>query len=477
MYRLILFIPLFLSFNWGYSQLRGIKVVQYEDCKEIDWVNVDSIASMDKFAGITLFIFRAEGSKHDGLDLITPLSDYLVPFDSAIIRIFSFELKNARYSGSCRFKVKVNGKEVISKGSPPFAYIVADNPIDQLYLLSRYNFRIANADSNTLMLNSTYQTHGQFYEQINEFIGGYSTVTHFENRIHALNEQLSFLRKEYSSNKAAEKFISVTAAPDGLNATKLNVFRSFGDTMVLSQVRSSNMLFSVDFYLFKKGKNSFGCGLDIGLHQFVLNADMNDDLSIIDTINKSAFDGNDTYTRVAYAKNISERQEVQRSIIGGHINFKFEPNPKFIFDLNLGIRASQISSSKYYFNSGNVSFGGVYPQYNSKDTMFSGSEIFRQNISLSSNSQELHTNQVIMSLAFNARISVAPFSKATKFGKDCYLFLGFFSENSGPLMKNEINEKSSLGNSASETQSLLYRFGAAGMNNYGMTLGLNYRIR
>lgn len=179
------------------------------------------------------------------------------------------------------------------------------------------------------------------------------------------------------------------------------------------------------------------------------------------------------YQRISYANEISETAKIGLLGIDAGLNFTIPFGEKAYLSLNPGFRFSSVVSSKYQATDGTISFGGLYPQYDVADTMFSGQYDFYQDAPIDSKSRHLDVKDVAVSGFLSIDFGYSPFPN-----KRLFFTCGPHLEVGSNLLrpKSEIGDRSKLAANLGDYNSLLYRSESLRVSLWGVRLGIAYKL-
>ena len=274
------------------------------------------------------------------------------------------------------------------------------------------------------------------------------------------NEKIDSLSKSLSSKP--EKFISLNL-PMPIGTISLN-----GSNQINRIYRDiANMNLSIYPFM---GIPRLGLG--VGLGYTSLSCGLVNQ-SILDTINKEAFDADgNKYVRVAIGNGIKEKININFVSWTTSLNYKLikfgEDKKSGFLSVSVGSKISNIISSTYAAQEGSMSWKGYYPQYGISKSMFENQFDFYQNQEVYKGTKKLELNHTFVSLVF----SIDCFFKINE---RVFWNLSLYGDR-GSNMLAEGSEKNMLSSNKDNYNSLVYRSDKFKINSNGIKIGISYKF-
>jgi len=277
-------------------------------------------------------------------------------------------------------------------------------------------------------------------------------------------------------NKSINRYLRIQNIL-ALNGRPLLIMGSAKEAISISRVALSSLALDYTYYPFIKKYFGFSVGFDCAKINGLISQN---NLYLIDTIDRSAFDSKDYYTRISYGENIKEYFSIKTASISFGLNFNvfMGLNSKFGLTINPGIKISNVLTAKYNATAGLISWGGLYlnPKYENNDTSFSGQYEFYQNKPIYKEMKNLEVNNTFLSgfisiYGFYSPFKVTKNKELSKF----YFNVGLTFEKSSNVLNNNKKE-SVLPYTIGDYNSLLYRSEKLNLNTFILKIGLSYKL-
>ncbi len=469
--RFRLLLPFFYSITFFVNQAfaqkaKDVKVIQFDYCNDIKGIDFDTLSKNSRAIGkentITIILLRAESTHADGGTTINPLDQYIIDYDTSLIHLYSFELKYTKGSNSCEWNYIVNGSvDQSTKGNPPFMCLASDNPALLDYMVKTLNLSYFSKSNRYLVLSERYSNDKGFYKQLNRLLHTYDQTFVNSFDIHVLKQ------KDWSLPYHKKNYLSLTYSNPIANQVLESGIKS--GNIFMTDIRFNSV--NLNYQRFKT--NETGLGLQLGLSHHSLEATLgiNGSNLITDTVDRKAQDKDgDTYTRIASAKGLEEKIAFSYLglMVGAVYKIAYQAGDNTMkFSFGCGLKASNFLKGSYYATTGQVSWGGYYPQYDSTNTLYGDSYGFYKNEEVYKGHKHLEINPTFVSTLFNIDWEMA-------MGKSgLYFKAGLFGEFGNNVL-NANQPDRSLSYSKNDYNSLLYRNNVFKINAWGLNFGLSY---
>lgn len=299
-------------------------------------------------------------------------------------------------------------------------------------------------------------------------------IKYLEDSISSLNQNLIQLSNKYNYH------IYQDSLRLSRNYWLLNVFVNNSLTAlnsrinpyaVISKTKITNYSISISKYNFSK-INKLGLGIELNLAAGNLN--YNNPYKSVELVNPHAIDPNgEIYKRIAYCTPLSE------NLIFRSINFLPRLEYKLYFNeyakrnfmrFYTGIGLNCFLLAKYSSRSGEITYGGIYPQFKSTDTTLNGIGDLGKTQTIYNGTQNLRTNT--LNTYFNSGFDV--FLKLSP-SNPYYLFFGLSVSQYNWRTDIEM-EKKKTSPSNDKYNSQLYKSNSLKMNVLNLNLGFCINI-
>ncbi len=455
------------------AQTKKVVVKQYASSEEVEQshdIDFDMIRNkMPRNKSISIFIFRTE-STHPNSEFITPIDSFIVPYDTSLVHLYSFELMPPEGANNCSFHYQCAGRTgYSSRGNPPFFCLTTPDTVLLNFIRKELNLNFHKDNRTYLVLKKTYGSEQEFFPILNDILNKYNTTLILKYQNAELKKRLDIMEKKLSNTR--NTFIAFNyTLPLNKSVIKSGVASS---SMELGKLRTSGIQFELKSYPFKNKHTGYFIGLSYNNFSGKVSSSKN---VITDTIDRRAYDSKENYIRIAYGKGITENfSMLYKSLIFAY-SFRV-PNradASWSLAINPGIKISDIITSKYYATDGTISWGGFYPErYNKNDTILSGQFDFYQNQPIYKEKKNLELKNTFISgyIAIEGFWAPAMLIKNPKFS----LNAGIQYEHGTNILDNSSRE-SVLPYTIGDYNSLLYRSRKISLNVLSIKFGLAYKL-
>ena len=447
---------MFNSFVFS-QKAKEVNVKQFTDCKGIKNINFDDLRKI-KFPNkhsITIILLRAESSHSDGELMIHKLDTFLIPFDTSLIHIFSFELKYTSGSSSCDFKYTVNGKsENLTKGNPPFFCLTTADDSLLKFIKETLNLSYFSKSDKYLLLSRPYGTDHAFYKELNRILYYYDRtfINAYDIKEHKRDS------KSIKSN-----YISIIYSPSILNQVSESGIKK-GDA-AMTNINLNTLQFS--FTNYPKKMKGFGYMVGLGYSEFSASLGLKSgDGIIVDSVGRNVKDKDgELYTKVGYGSDLQENIYINFTSLMAGVSYKPALKSGYL-SFNAGIKFSDVVYSSYNAVKGEMSWEGYY---NSRLTLSNLDDYeYYKDKPIYKGSKHLDLKNNFVSGLFSIDFGINPIPEIN----NMYFSFSLFSEISSSMLK--ANTENQLSSNINNYNSLLYRADKFHVNLWGLKYGLCY---
>lgn len=455
------------------AQTKSVVVKQFASSEEVEHspdIDFDLIRnSMPRNKSISIIIFRTE-STHPNSEYITPIDSFILPYDTNLIHLYSFELLPPEGANNCSFHYQCEGRSgYSSRGNPPFFCLTTPDTVLLNFIRKELNLNYHKDNRTYLVLKKTYGSQKEFFSILNEILNKYNATLVLKHQNVELKKRLDQLEKKLSNTRSTYIAFNYTLP---LNKSVIKAGGA-SSSIEIGKLRTSGIQFEVKSYPFKNKHTGYFIGLSYNNFSGKVSSS---NPVITDTIDRRAFDSKENYIRIAYGKGITENfSMLYKSLIFAY-SFRV-PNradASWSLAINPGIKISDIVTSKYYATEGAISWGGFYPErYNKNDTILSGQFDFYQNQPIYKEKQNLELKNTFVS----GYIAIEGFWTPARLIKNPKLSLnaGIQYEHGTNILDNSSRE-SVLPYTLGDYNSLLYRSEKLSLNVLSIKFGLAYKL-
>ena len=439
---------------------------------DLDKLEIDCLKnSHDKIH--LLILEKFDSTRHNSGPLLEYIKKEEIFFDARIFVINAYYYHQDSGVQVCKLEneisFKMNGIKGSIPSSLPVIYIYGN--LDSINKYKKQpEFQRSKIKPNFLFIakedlaqNYLLKNRIKIFDTIDPIPSILKKIAEIEEKLHKIGQ-----RKDTTSSRLF-----------GISTQKFQKVSLFADQKIKNIECSINNFQSIEIsrIKFKYGrKRNIGILGALNYKHFTINSSISDNYNntIVDNLGNEFFDSNgEKFYKIIYGHRIKDI--VTFTQIGFKFGLAYKINlskkGRAFLSISPSVEFNSLLSSSYQAKEGNISIGGIYPQYNPSDTMFNNMYGFSQDNTISTSKYNFNAKASSFSYNFDLTFNAAPIRELKNF----YLNIGIRSSSSSNIL-NSYNSENKLSDKLNTYNALLYRANSLKYFAIGLNVGISYKL-